>query len=183
MFRKEKNRGELQDLGEDYFTNVVEYLKQKQEILNKSSDSNLFAEEEKARTEKQLFNIKKLLRDLYERREKKIFEMALSKSRNPRILIDETTLLSEEKVLYHNIIAQLTDGRENILHNLLKMELPMIETAITEDSVKLRFVKDTPEFVNSDMEMVGPFKIGQTESFSKEIADILLEQGNVQVIQ
>ena len=59
----------------------------------------------------------------------------------------------------------------------------MIETAITEDSVKLRFVKDTPEFVNSDMEMVGPFKIGQTESFSKEIADILLEQGNVQIIQ
>ena len=55
MFRREKNRGELQELEADFYGNVVEYLKQKQEILTNSSDSNLFAEEEKVRTEKQVF--------------------------------------------------------------------------------------------------------------------------------
>ena len=190
MFRKEKNRGELQELVEDFYVNVVKYLKQKQDILDKSPDSNLFAEEEKVRTEKQVFNIKKLLRDLYERREKKIFEMALSKSRNPKLLIDESALLDEEKIVYQSLITQLKDGRENILIPLLNMKLPsglaLEETERPSEvlsDVELRFVEDTPEFVNMDMVLVGPFKTGQIESFPREIADVLLEKGSAKIVE
>ena len=64
MLRKERNSDTLQKLDEKYYQKVSEYLK------NKTSDDKDI-----------LINAKKLLKETYERREKKIMTLAIDKCR------------------------------------------------------------------------------------------------------
>jgi len=183
IFRREKNRGELQTLDEDFFINVVKYLGQKKNIVEKENNTQdaLFAEEEKLKAEKQLYNIKKILRDLYEIREKKIVDMALNKSRTQSPLIDDSSLLKEERILYVDIVKIFDRHRQDILMRILNTQMPTIDVdekkADEPTELKLKFVEDTPEFVGPDMETLGPFVKDDVSVFSKQIADILLSKG------
>ncbi|MBT3304241.1 DNA replication complex GINS family protein [Candidatus Woesearchaeota archaeon] len=188
IFRREKNRGELQLLDDSFLMNVISYLVKKKAILDANTDqSTLFAEEEKLSAEKQLFNIKKILRDLYEQREKKVIEMAMNKSRTQSPLIDETTLLKEERLLYDSLVKTLDVSRQDILMKLLNAEMPTVSVdAEPKEEVKelnLKFVEDTPEFASPDMEMLGPFVKDDMGTFPKKVADILIKRGCVEVVE
>ena len=187
IFRREKNRGELQSLDDDFLINVISYLVKKKSILSSNTNqSTLFAEEEKINAEKQLFNIKKILRDLYEQREKKVIEMALNKSRTQSPLIDETPLLKEELLLYGSLVKVLDVSRQDILMKLLNAEMPAIREVEPKRVVKdlnLKFVEDTPEFASPDMELLGPFSKDDTGVFPKKVADILLKRGCAELVE
>ncbi len=187
LFRREKSRGELQSLDDDFLMNVISYLVKKKAILDNNTDkSTLFAEEEKVNAEKQLFNIKKILRDLYEQREKKVIDMALNKSRTQSPLIDETTLLKEERLLYDSLVKTLDLSRQDILMRLLNAEMPEIkdiEPEKTNVDLNLKFVEDTPEFSSPDMDLLGPFAKDDIGSFPKKVADILLKRGCAEIIE
>lgn len=186
IFRREKNRGELQKLDDDFLMNVISYLVRKKSILDTNKDqSTLFAEEEKLNAEKQLFNIKKILRDLYEQREKKVIEMALNKSRTQSPLVDETPLLKEERLLYDSLVKTLDLSRQDILMKLLNAEMPAISEEHKKElaELNLKFIEDTPEFASPDMEMLGPFAKDDIGTFPRKIADILLKRGCAEVIK
>ena len=68
VLRYEKSREELQSLEKDFYINVVDYLKQKESILiNYNTPPS-----ERELTRIQINNIRKILQEIYERREKKI---------------------------------------------------------------------------------------------------------------
>ena len=59
LLRREKTRDELQKLEDSFFTDVVNYLKEKEEFLqNQKKKQDLFAADEIYKAEKQLENIK-----------------------------------------------------------------------------------------------------------------------------
>lgn len=186
IFRREKNRGELQKLDEAFLRNVVSYLVQKRSIIDRQNvQSTLFGEEEKLKAEKQMFNIKKILRDLYERREKKIIEMALNKSRTQSPLVDDSSLLKEERLFYDELVILFDRHRHDILMRVLNTELPVIIQAPVQEpkELSLKFVEDTPEFVGPDMEMLGPFAKDDVAVFPKQVADILVNKGCAEIVK
>ena len=128
LLRREKSRDELQKLNDTFFADVVNYLKEKEEFLeNQKQKQDLFAAEEIEKAEKQISNIKKILKELYERRERKILSMALDASKTTSIVIDTSAMLTEEKLFYSNVLGILNNFRQGVLFNMQSGRMPEIK--------------------------------------------------------
>lgn len=203
ILRNEKTKEDIQKLHKTFFHDVINYLNEKQNNINEKKDQQgLFELDEKEKTLYQIGNIKKILRDIYERREKKIISMALNKSRFSSNIIDTSTLLEEEKLFYEMMISLLDSQRENILNRLLRgeqFEKPKLEPTSnkedfqsadelpkeeTEESTKLiRFLTAVPKFMGEDMLEYGPYEEEDVSKLSIEIADVLIKKERAEEIK
>ncbi len=64
-------------------------------------------------------NMRRLLKEIYEKRERKIISMALDKSRTKTFLIDTTALLEEEKEMFESFVAAFDKFRDSKLKPIL----------------------------------------------------------------
>ncbi len=197
ILRNEKERNELQKLDSSFFANVLRYLKDKQAIISKQQ-ADLFSTVEKKKTEEQLENIKKIIKDLYNRREKKIISMAVDKSRNKSAILDISTFLKEEKEFFNTLVELLSTNRENVLSNLLNLKEPLSinntgyldndKSQIKErkkepkETRLVRFLHAVPKFVGKELEEYGPFEEEDIASLPVEIANVLLNKKRVEEI-
>jgi len=125
FLRLEKSRDELQQLDPDFFEQVLQYLCSKKESFeNKQSQQLLFERDEKEKARLELQNVRKILKDLYDRREKKIINMALNKSRSGISLVNMSAMLPSEQALFNAINLKLSEFREDILFRIVSGELP-----------------------------------------------------------
>lgn len=193
ILRKEKYEKELQKLDPSFFQSVIKYLDEKEAILasQKSKDSVFAKESDK--TQKQLENIRKILREIYEKRENKIVQNALVSSR-----FNEGTLpnmLSEETLFYNNIKNILNKFRKEILENVLSKSLPNITIQEIKNEMKkeikkeeekliklLRILEPIPQFVGDDLIVYGPFENEDVASFPTNIADLLINKKKAEEI-
>ena len=205
ILRREKDKLELQKLDDSFFADVLSYLRDKHKILQ-GGQQELFTEEEKIKTEKQLANLKKIIRELYERREKKILQIALDKSKTKSDLIDMSSLLKHEVEFFNSLYKLFDNYRENILFKLLNFEEPItkpvgveqngdkskldLEQPAEEKSVVkekptklLRFKHAVPKFVGLDGEEFGPFGEEDMASLPSEIASVLITKGRAEEIE
>jgi len=123
LLRREKSREDLQEMSPAFFDDVIVYLKEKSKRAE-NSQTNLFSEEESEKTRIQLLNIKKMLRELYDRREKKIMNMAINKARTKSNLINTSTLLKEEQELFLAVSKVLENFREGVIENVVNSKTP-----------------------------------------------------------
>ncbi|MBI2580606.1 hypothetical protein HYV85_02250 [Candidatus Woesearchaeota archaeon] len=123
MVVREKGRDELQALNENFFSELVSYLIEKKSMLA------VLGPEEKEKTARQLQNINRLVKELYERREKKIISLALARSRAGVDIIDTSALLADEKALFEGLVSQLDAFRDGVLNSLLVAKMPNAEKA------------------------------------------------------
>ena len=119
ILMREKGSEELQKLPPDFFNNLIEYISEKKKTAE-STATDPFSRQEKERKTKELKNISGMLTELYERREKKILNMAMIRSRTGADIVDTSGLLAEEKMLFDSLIAQLDHYRSNILQKILE---------------------------------------------------------------
>ena len=127
ILRNEKKREDLQELEDTFFIDVVSYLREKVELLeSKKDEDNMFAAGEKEKLEYELRSIKRILKEIYEKREKKIIDIALNRSRTGSDIIDTSSMLREEKIFYQRILDNLDISRRGILQKLFKGSLPDI---------------------------------------------------------
>ncbi|MBW2973051.1 hypothetical protein KY346_01510 [Candidatus Woesearchaeota archaeon] len=199
ILRREKSKDELQKLDESFFRDVLEYLKEKANMIKDAAGKlDMFSVEEQESTQKQLNNVRRILKELYERREKKIMEMALNKSKTNSNIIDTTNLLAKEHELYNRIVQQLDMFRKEILFSLLEMKTPVIsefkepEPPAPEpeptppepapepgpSKVKVKFLQKVEQFVGKELELYGPFEPETTAEIPVEIAAILVNKGS-----
>ncbi|MBI2575805.1 hypothetical protein HYV84_01220 [Candidatus Woesearchaeota archaeon] len=198
LLLREKERGELQKLDADFFSNVVRYLKDKQAILQAKSD--LFSFEEKEKTIKQLSNIRKMLKELYERREKKVVVQAIEKSRDKQSIMDASVFLPHEKDLFDSTISLLDRYRQGILDPLLGIQeqsptsparaaIPAFQQFSKEqqhpqkETKLVRFLHAVPKFVGKELEEYGPFEEEDIAALPVVISEILIKKGRVEEIQ
>ncbi len=190
LLRTEKSRQEVQELDKNFYADVINYIKEKESILSshKSKDS-IFAVQEIEKTKKQIENILKIVKEIYEKRESKIVQLAIIASRtnpqNPYLQI----LLPEEKQLYETVIEILSSFRNDILDNLLEAKAPNItkkqekilkpkdiNTTTKGTQTKLvRILYPLPKFLGSDLEVYGPFEQEDAVNLPQKIADVLIE--------
>lgn len=136
---REKSRDDLQALNATFFTDLVSYLNEKRSAMN------ILSIEEKEKAARQLQNINRLVKEIYERREKKIISLALARSRAGVDIIDTSSLLSEEKSFFENLVLQLDQFREGVLNSLLTARLPRIQPTGAETlAAASRIITESP---------------------------------------
>jgi len=185
LLRRERDRNETQKLSETFYDDVIDYIKEKHAVLNKIKPDK---ESEKEKVKTQIENIKKIVTELYERREKKILDMALNKSRI-KGEVNTSVLLSNEKQLFEKIVALLKEVKTTILNKVLLTELPEDFKAPTDekkeltkeqpekDIKKIRFVHPVPSFIGKNLETYGPFEENETTELPTQLANILINKG------
>lgn len=208
ILRYEKSHEELQKLDENFFKDVIEYIQNK-EILMNLPDRNI-SETEKTRI--QLQNVKKLLTELYERREKKIIALASYQSKTSSSVIKTETILNEEKPIFDALVSIFSKNRIYLLNNLLNAReintqnsfmnihfdvcaetknesvdsiFNKNEKFLSEDkSIKsIRFVKAVPKFLGPELETYGPFEEEDMASLPCKIANILIRKGKAEEVE
>ncbi len=127
ILRNEKKRDDLQKLDATLFIDIVQYLREKKALLeSKQQSTEVFAAGERDKLEYELRSIRRILKETYEKREKKLLEIALNKSRTGSDLIDTSAMLHEEKEFYREILKTLDVYRKGILENLSQGQLPRL---------------------------------------------------------
>ncbi|MBT3690828.1 hypothetical protein HOG16_01130 [Candidatus Woesearchaeota archaeon] len=190
ILRREKNRAELQELDQLFYQNLITYLKEKKEILrSQEQKDSIFTTVEVQKTRKQIENIQKIIKELYEKRESKIIQLALINSRSQTQKNDKISMLNSEKEIYDSIIQNLDKFRNDILHNIVlgnnlnqiknepkdlkKDEKPKTTTR------EVIFKKKTDKFVGTDLKNYGPFEKGDIEKLPEEIANFMITKNQV----
>lgn len=136
ILRNEKKRDDLQKLEATIFIDIVQYLREKQALLeSKQQSTEVFAAGERDKLEYELRSIRRILKETYEKREKKIIDIALNRSRTGSDLIDTSSMLHEEKEFYQEVLRTLDMYRKGIVENLSQGQLPRISVQQKLDAV------------------------------------------------
>lgn len=194
LLHREKERTDLQKMEPAFFSDVIGYIKDKKKILG-AKDST-FAQEERRKTERQLENIYKIIKEIYERREKKIILLALDKSRTKSNLIDTSSLLKEEKVVFEALSDLLDTYRDSILYSVLNEQMPFMQpiakapkeefrpaSELKKPTKLVRFISYMSKFVGPELEEYGPFDEEDIASLPFEVADVLISKGKAEEIK
>lgn len=204
ILRREKSRDELQKLDSSFFHDVAAYITEKKSILETQSEDNLFAQGEREKNLRELDNIKRILKELYERRERKIISTAINKSRLQSNLVDTSALLKEERLFFEAMVSLLNNFRHEVLHKIVLGHEPgmkccqvNIDLSDIEDRkeaakpkeikkegmTKIRFLKDTEQFIGPELENYGPYEEDDTAELPDLIVKALVSKGNAEEIK
>ncbi|MBN4049219.1 hypothetical protein JYT91_01235 [archaeon AH-315-M20] len=196
ILKREKDTTELQKLEPTFFNDFVDYLNEKKKLLEK--EDALFSYDEKKKVERQIDNAKRIIKEIYERREKKIIDIALIKSRTKSDILDKSNFLDNEKNFFNQVIKVLDDFRNNVINNIItgnspesktenKTEENEIEVKTDENKQKntklVRFLYSVPKFVGKELEEYGPFEEEDIANLPSEIADLLISKEKVEEIK
>ncbi len=185
--RRERETKELQKLDDSFFKDVLNYFKEKQEVLSKLS---AYSEDEVDRIKTQIHNAKLLLKKIYDAREKKIVEKAIIKARTKSDIINTENLLKEEKILFDKLVDLLSEFRNNLLMRLIEGKDIIVKEEKKEkeeekkekDRAIVRFLTYVPKFVGIDGKVYGPFSTDEVAVLPMEIVKVLVDKEKVEVI-
>ena len=193
MQNKEKSREELQKLDENFFKDLLNYLREKQQAYDDNLTKNdIFSQSERDKLHIQLSNIRKILRDVYDIRERKIINMSVNKSRTNSNIIDTANLLVQEQAIFQSLTAVMSQHRSGILHRILEMRepdvLPMIlpvpevkneeiPSPLEHGMKKIKIVETMEQFYGEELEQYGPYQPNEEITLPEQLADILISQG------
>ncbi|MBS3159952.1 hypothetical protein J4436_04130 [Candidatus Woesearchaeota archaeon] len=189
ILRLEKFKKELQCLNNEFYKDVINYLKDKKNILlSQENKDSVFTSQSVLKTRKQIENIHKILRELYERRESKIVQMAMFHSRIQTNTEDKRNLLKEEEEFFNNLVELFVKYRIEVLDSILAEKIPDLnlpKNIKTEEKHKkniVKFLEFIPKFIGEDLNMYGPYEINQEVELPLKIIEILENTGKVEKI-
>ncbi|HLD87200.1 MAG TPA: hypothetical protein VJB12_03980 [Candidatus Nanoarchaeia archaeon] len=128
LLKREKDRVELQKLEPEFFANVLVYLRDKRQFAHQQHPSY----DGMMKAQREMDNIRKLIKEFYDRREKKIVLLALDQSKTKSNLVDYSHMLREERELFDRLTSILDGFRDGILGNLLNEKLPAVHTSMEQ---------------------------------------------------
>ncbi len=192
FLRREKTKEELQEIDEKFYEEALNYLREKQDLYDETlKKDDLFSVGERDSLQLQINNIRKLLKDFYDKRERKIIDMAINAVKINKNVIDTNSLLNSERELYEKIISLLEIFRKDILLKVLMLRKPTIEEQkpdIVEEKKEepkiktVKFKENVEQFVGKNLEIYGPFSAEDEAKLPSEIAQILLTQGKAEEV-
>ena len=212
LLRAEKLSTDLQPLRTEDLKKISEYLKMKENLLLSQDESvSLLSTQKRVKIQLELDNTRRTLRDLYEKRERKVLTRSIVTVRSGVGLKDTTNMLKHEQELYEHIITILSSskdtffeyilslGREgkdpmNELHKLkeiakteveqiTKPEEAKIEVEIKKEKLNIKFIDNIQEFYGEDLKNYGPYKEGDIDELPGRIANLLISQNKARLIE
>jgi|GEM_PF-524412 len=197
LLRKEKARPELSKQDENFLHDALNYLREKQKAYDDNLAKNdIFSQSERDKLHIQITNIRKILRDLYDLRERKILTMAVNHSRTGAYIPDTTNLQPSETDMFNSICSILKQYRTGVLHRIVELREPNVmptilsipakkETSQKEQNTQtdennqktIRFLDTVDQFVGEELETYGPYSPNDIAKLPNTLANILIEQG------
>ncbi len=201
--RNEKTKEEIMKVSPDIYSQIIGYLKNKTGIYKNAKNDPGFNPNELEKIKTQIINARKLIKEWYERRERKIIQLAINKSRVKTV--DESSLLEEERLFLNEITKILDRYREDILLSLINLKLPSVEKIEHEinnieegnegkreevnkqneqrdNKLKIKLLEDIPRFVGTNLEIYGPYTSGEEILLPNELAEVILKRGKAEKI-
>lgn len=173
LLRAEKYSTDLQTLSLEDLRKIHDYLETKQKMLEKQEKDSEFSDKEKyEKLKTELENAARALRELYEKRERKIINRAQFSSRTGFKLKDSTNMLECEEKVYSDLIELLKKGfgefQKNYNHTwLIKPK---------KTSLRIKCKENIPEMKGADLSEYGPHKAGDIIELPNELAKVLITQ-------
>lgn len=149
LISNEKSNRILQELPNDFFIQVNNYLKNKAQMTGKEDRW-------------ELESAKNIIQDLMNIRERKILQLALYASKSG---IKVNNLTPVEKEFFDSLVNLIKDFRKKR------------EKVSEEKTIMVAFLKNVPKFIGIDMKTYGPFSEGDVASLPEENAKLLIEKG------
>jgi len=153
--REEQSQPNLTKLPENFFDSTAKYLQQKRQLAAK--DDRKVAIEVK--------NIERLIEDIFDRRERKLINLAIIAARTG---IQPENLTAEEKLFFDELTNMLKRRRVKMLSEIFKEK---------ETGSMVVFKVDVPAFVGIDGKTYGPFKSGDIARIPEENMKVFVEKG------
>lgn len=202
ILRQEKNKDDLQKLEPTFYYKVSQFLKTKTGDVAKGNVNNVDSIQA---LQHKLFNIKRMIREIYERREKKIIFLALNKSKDESNVIDDSTLMPAEKEFFNKLVDLLYGMKSNTLDEVLsnKSIRPRMSNSSTRESkiasitaknsesavlnednakievkkqIKVKIIASVPKFVGRDMVDYGPFEPEDVVTLPEDVVSLLIKK-------
>lgn len=185
--RKEKMSPYLQDLGKDFYLELGGYLADTLGGLKeaKKGDTSILA-----LRLAEFENIKNIISDLYETRERKIVSSALYYVKSGDA-VEAKNLVREEEEVLKKIVELLRSRRREVLDKVLggeglaqeskpgkkeeKKTLP--QPSAKQEFLTVRLLKDLPPLVGVDGRVYGAFKTEDLVSIPRANAETLINRG------
>lgn len=176
IWRKERDSVEIIKLPENFMEKVKKYLKEKKALIEEFEKED---EELALRIRLEFENAKKTLRDIYEKREKKIVELALLYSKGKGNVTEVSNMSEEEKELMDKIVKLLRESREKFFNELneVKVEKEKDRSKESDSIMPIKIIEFVPEFMWKDEKVYGPYNENEIVSLPKEIAEYLIKSG------
>jgi len=166
-WKKEKENAEIQSLQKNFYAKIADYLKKIREERRMLDEKTT-----KAKLLKHEFeNVKNMAKELFQLRRDKVRKKALDRETVPREVLAE-----EEEKLYREILP-LAETYQSFLKDILQGRLPHMKKEKKPKETLLRFIKEIPAIVGSDMKTYGPFEPEDIATLPSENARILIKQG------
>lgn len=199
LLRREKSRGELQDLDPDFYVHVNKYYNEKKSMLDSSQKLQSTAEKEKIKI--QLKNAQKIIKELFDMRQKKIINHAVNKVKTGSVLLASSNLLDLEKEFFEEICVMFrlyqTKYEGLVFDEKIRYsksqdervggssdEFSTKEKPVEESKsvYKVKFLSDLPKFVGLDKNIYGPFSKDQEGELPERITNLLLSKGRIKLL-
>src|SRR3990172_4125579 len=177
LLRTEKYSADLQPIATEQLQKTRRYFKGKEELIEKQSGAGFDEELEKVRVE--LENAKRALRDLYDKRERKVINRALFTARGGFKFKDTTSMLVPEEKLYFALLELLKASSTEFFDLLDNIEIDAkiaVEKHLKEDFHRVKLLEDIPELMDTKLNRYGPFNTGTVVDLPAELANLLLAQ-------
>ena len=166
-WKREKENRELQTLSKDFYSKLAEYVKSLREESRMLDRKTL-----KARLMLRGFeNVKKSVKELIRLR----YEKTLKETVAGRVVPGD--VLTEEEERLHKAVLPLAESYRAFLRDVLRGRSSPVEREEKPKRVLLRFLREIPAIIGSDMRTYGPFKAEDIATLPIENARILLEKG------
>jgi DNA replication factor GINS len=173
VWKRELESGELEKLSSDFYSRIADYLrrlKEESRMLDKRTmKANLL--------EKEAQNVIHMARDLIRARYKKIVKKAIKGEK-----VQSNTLTVEEEKIYAGF-SSLTDTYSSFAKNILRGYMPKIEAEQAHKRAVLRFLRDVPAIIGTDMKTYGPFRIEDVASLPIKNAKVLVKQALAEKVE
>jgi DNA replication initiation complex subunit (GINS family) len=185
--RKEKMSPYLQDIGKDFYQELRGYLR---EVLEGIKDAKGSDTSSLALKLAEFENIKNIVSDLYETRERKIVSNALYYVKSGDA-VEAKNLVTEEEEVLRKIVDLLRSKRQAVLDRalhgkrLVQKDKPMklaekkkpSQPPLKQEFLTVRVLKDLPSIVGVDGRVYGAFKTEDLVTMPKANAETFINRG------
>lgn len=196
--RMERQSPELTNIGNDFYRSAFDYIKELEKRFDEEMEKNPSSKKVTLISD-ELRNTKRIWESIFERREKKVVQAALSAARGGSHM--PKSLTEQERIFYDELLEILQKNRNAVLgtekekhDNAVAKEVKNINNKegskgeshtheINAYNVNkiLRIIKDVPPFVGTDMKEYS-LKKEDVVTMPEDIANILLKRKVAQEI-
>jgi len=165
--RNEQQDARLSKIPPDFYEKARKYIEQKKS-LSKRKEGRL--------EDIEVENAKKVLEEIFNRRETKILQQATLAVRTG---IPIQNLTKEEEKFFRQLVELLRFQREKTLNIFTKKSKESKDIEMK----KVKFTQEVSEFVGVDLRKYGPFKAGDEGEIPEENAELMIKTGNAKLVE